>query len=639
MSMRKFIGCFFIFLLTVMTSVAQDEPTDTITLPPRSEDVVAVEQDTTTEEVKKDIFRWTYNLTHTDRIRVDIVTTMDFFYLFEPNGSIADYNVNVAEYASPAFPLIFSPHIDGAFFLQPHEMAFYTTDNMYDYTAQRPYSELRYSQGLNSERSAQFFHTQNVNRYCNLGLMLDFYKNIGEWDKQSIKGQHIAPWISYYGPRFSTVFKYAFNNVKREENGGIAEDSLLNYEKLLYMKYTNALSTTRYQTATFDQKWNLGKKPKEDSTSLEMLRYKNALGYNFSFLSAKRYYSDSDPDTAYYANVLYDSTATVDSSLYKEMEQSFYLEMRRKTKSIDAVAKFAVGSTFEMLMYHDYNYSIPEYFCNSQFYEGTFNVSLPKHINVAHQHRFCFMGEDQGDFSLYTELSKDFELPRDHEISIEASHELIKSGPASMYYDFESNHYSWHNDFLAEETTDFHGAVNSTWGDISADVHFYSLKDYVYTDKTGQFIQTNGSGHAYTANIQKTTRFWHIIMKNGILLQNVSVGEQKYPSWATYNMLAVQAAFLHKLIHFSLGGECLYYPSYNVPTYDAALGIFKPQDKVSYGGFPFINAFMTIKYKPIKLFVKYTGLYALLAEQNYPIAGYPQTNGTISFGLSWLFYN
>ena len=148
------------------------------------------------------------------------------------------------------------------------------------------------------------------------------------------------------------------------------------------------------------------------------------------------------------------------------MEQSFYLEMRRKTKSIDAVAKFAVGSTFEMLMYHDYNYSIPEYFCNSQFYEGTFNVSLPKHINVAHQHRFCFMGEDQGDFSLYTELSKDFELPRDHEISIEASHEFSKSGPASMYYDFESNHYSWHNDFLAEETTDFHGAVNSTWGQV-----------------------------------------------------------------------------------------------------------------------------------------------------------------------------
>ena len=97
MSMRKFIGCFFIFLLTVMTSVAQDEPTDTITLPPRSEDVVAVEQDTTTEEVKKDIFRWTYNLTHTDRIRVDIDTTMDFFYLFDPIlNSFSHIGANIA---------------------------------------------------------------------------------------------------------------------------------------------------------------------------------------------------------------------------------------------------------------------------------------------------------------------------------------------------------------------------------------------------------------------------------------------------------------------------------------------------------------------------------------------------------------
>ena len=593
-------------------------------------------QDST--EQKKDIFKWEYNLTCTERTRVEIDTTMDFFYLYEPNGSIADYKVNTGEFASPAFSLLYTPKNSDAFFLSPYEQSLVSTDEIPDYTAQRPFSELFFSQGLNREQSGRFLHTQNANKYCNVGLLLNFYKTDGEWDNQALKGQHVVPWISYYGPRFSTTFKFAFNNIKGGENGGIAADSLLHYEKLLRMKHPRANSYVRYQDVKFVQKWNLGRKPKEDSASLDLLRYKNALGYRMNYNSIRRDYTDNLIDADFYSNILYDSTQTTDTVILKNLTAAAFLEFQRKVGKINAVANFAIGSEFISTYCHDYAYKIPESLSNSQYYEGRFSFSLPWNVSIEHNHLYYFEGEDQKSFEVNTYLAKTFEI-KEKECSISFAEEFSKSYLGDVYYVLESNHNAWRNDFNAENLLNVNANITSQWGGFEADVHYYTMKDYISFDSKGVLQQTNASGNALTAKIQKTTRFWHILMKNGLIYQDISVGNQEYPTWATYNSLAVQGAFLRKLIHFGLGAEVLYYPAYKVPTYDAALGDFLPQDTYKYGDFPILNVFATLKYKPIKLYVKYNSLYALLKEQNYPIASYPQTNGTISFGISWLFYN
>ncbi|MCQ2959405.1 MAG: putative porin [Bacteroidales bacterium] len=600
--------------------------------------IFATEVKDSLEETKKDIIQWEYNLTHTERYRVDIDTSMDFFYLYEPNGSIADYLVNAAEYGSPAFSILFQPKTD-PFCIGAYNSSVQHAEELPDYTAQRPYSNLFYSQGLNSEQSARFSHIQNVNKYFNLGFNLNFYKTIGEWDNQGLKGQHITPWITYYGPRFSTTFKYAYNHINRQENGGIAVDSLLNYEKLLRMKFPNASSDLRFQTAEFVQKWNLGRRAKEDSASLDLLRYKNAFGYKLNYYSTKRSYTDKYPDTTFYTNVLYDSLATNDSLFDKHVEAIVFVEFQRKIKDINFVANFGIGSEYCATIFRDYNYSIPEYFDNSQFYEGMFDVSMPKEFFIEHKHRFYFSGENAINWESYTGIKKTFNFSNEENLEVNVSHEYSNSYLEESWNDFESNHYSFHTELDAEKKNEFYCNVSSSWGDLEAETHFYLMKNYVFFDANGGVNQSDESGNAFTLKLQKTSRFWHILMKNGLIYQNIAVGVQDYPTWATYNSLAFQGAFLKKLIHFGIGAELLYYPSYNAPTYDPVLGTFLPQSENEYGGFPIVNVFATIKYKPIRLYVKYTSLYALLKEQNYVIAGYPQTNGTLSFGLSWLLYN
>lgn len=609
-------------LLLNVSAFAGSEPSDS------TKDTVVV----------RDIMQWDYNASHTERSRVDIDTTMDFFYLYEPNGSIADYLVNVAEYASPAFSLLFIPRYGDMAYIRAYDKSIVETDDMPDYTAQRPYSNLFYSQGLNSEQSAKFIHTQNVNRFCNVGFNLNFYKMIGEYDNQGVKGQHVTPWISYYGPRFTTVFKYAFNNINRQENGGIAADSLLHYEKLLRMKHTNASSSLRFQNVSFMQKWNMGRKAKIDSSSLDIPRYKNAIGYRMNYYSTKRYYSDSNIDTAFYNAVYYDSTSTCDTLKDKILQSVAFLEFQRKIRSIGVVANFGLGVEFSSTRYHDYAYTIPEYFGVSHFYEGIFDVTLPWEISLSHQHCYYFEGSDKNSFDISTNLSKSF-LIGDESLEVSIGQEYSMINPENMICDYESNHYIWHNNYDYMGLHDVQASANSSFGNVEAEIHYYSIENYLSFDEKGVVSQAKGRGNAFTAKLTKTTRLPHILLKNGMMYQNVSVGQLEYPNWATYNSLAVQGAFLRKLIQVQIGGDILFYPAYHAPTYDAVLGDFLPQSTYSYGKFPIMNVFVTLKYKPIKLYVKYTNLYSLLKEQNYTIAGYPQSNGTISFGISWMFYN
>lgn len=587
----------------------------------------------------KDVMMWSYNATHTQRTRETIDTTVDYFYLHEPNGSIADFKVDVAGYASPAFSLLLSPLKNEPFYLSAYESSLITADDMPDYTAQHPYTTLTYTGGLNGEQSGRVLHTQNVNKYLNVGFRMNFYKTVGEFDNQNIKGQHVAPWITYYGPRFSTIFKYSFNHIRREENGGIVADSLLHYEKLLRMKFTNAKSAVRYQNVNFVQKWNLGSKPREDSASLDIPVYKVACGYRLNFESAKRYYSDSRPDTSFYTNVLYDSLKTTDSSTYKVLANSLFFEFSKNFGKARFVADFDFGTEYQSLEYFDYNYSIPEYFEHSEYYNGAFDLSFPNDFNISHTHKFFVVGPSKGEFEVNTNIAKCFAIG-DHSLSVLLAHSYSKMSQHPLFYDYETNNYVWHNNFVPERLTDCNLQIASSFGNLSLDAHLYIARNYVYFDNNGnvQNISFCSEDMAFTALLKKKTSYKHFMMTNGLLLQSSSLGEQDYPNVATYNSMEFRCSVLRKLIHFSLGGELLYYPKYNAPVYDAALGTFLPQKQYEYGGFPLVNAYATIKYKPIRLFVKYSGLYALI-EQNYPVASYPQSNGTLSFGLTWLFNN
>ena len=597
-------------------------------------------QEIDTAKAIPQVHAWQFDDSYTYKEKVEIDTSISHFQDYSPNARISDYALDLGSFGSPAFSLKFSPLQSTPFYIQGFDKVIITPEKMLDYTAPRPYTELYYSVSKNQEQQVNFIHTQNYNKDLNLGIKLNFYQSSGEYQPQAITGKHVAPWLSYSGRRFSTYFKYTYNSVLFDVNGGILADSLIN-EKRFITALPKAKSHITSQNALFIQKWNLSNVPAIiDSTSLELPQYPLAFGIRSDFNSTQHFYTDESVSLTWYQNTLWDTLQTHETTKYKSIKEYLFLESNIASNSIKSHIIIGTGYHYESNMYRDYNYTYPNYYGNSMYMANKFLFELVKlKILVKHNHTIYYYGNLKNDVLVNTEISKKFTLPKDKELRIYASHSFEYSSPHSMYTDFMSNHYMWNEHFKSEKTQTISGGFISTFGNISANATVYQSQNYLYFDAFGQISQAEKLGTAVVCDVKKETKLWKFELQNGAVFQSSDYKGIEYPNWASYNSIAFHSIFYKKLVNFKLGVEGLYYPKYYVPQYNTSLGTYTMQHTSKIGDYPNMNAFLSIKYKPIRVLLKYNGLYTQFQEKNFTALHYPQPSSYVTFAVSWLFYN
>lgn len=593
-----------------------------------------------TSKVIPQIQAWQFDDSYTYREKVAIDTTISQYQNYAPNARISDYTLDLGSFGSPAFSLQFKPMQSTPFYIQGFDKVIITPDKMLDYTTPRPYTELYYSVSKNQEQQVKLIHTQNYNKDLNAGVLLNFYQSSGQYEPQSITGKHVAPWLSYSGSRYSTYFKYAYNSILFDVNGGINADSLVN-EKRFITALPKAKSHITSQNALFIQKWNLANVPVIiDSSSLELPQYPLAFGIRSDFNTTQHLYTDESVSLTWYENTFWDTLQTHDTTKYKSIKEYVFLESNLISTFSKLHIVIGTGYHYESNYYRDYNYSYPSYYGNSMYMANKFLYEFIKpKILVKHNHTLYYYGDLINDVFAFTEISKKFTLPKDKELQVYASHKFEHSTPHSMYTDFMSNHYVWNEKFFKVESQTISGGFVSTLGNISANATMYKSQNYLYFNAFGQILQAEKQGTAIVCDVKKETKLWKFELQNGAIFQSIDYKGIEYPNWASYNSLAFHSIFYKKLVNFKLGVEGIYYPKYYVPQYNASLGTYTRQYTSKIGDFPHMNAFLSIKYKPIRVLIKYNGLYTQFQEKNFTALHYPQPSSYVTFAVSWLFYN
>lgn len=589
---------------------------------------------------KKEIIEWKYNSSFTQRKRVEIDTMHLDFHNYSPNAIISDYNLDQGSFASPLFPLMYENLFEGTTYLHPFKNSLLVATDLLDYNTKQPFTDAFYSVSKNQEQQVKFFHTQNYNKDLNLGLKINYYKSLGEYTPQSITAKHFAPWISYAGPRFSTYFKFAYNSINHDDNGGILVDSIIN-SKNITTKMTHAKTEILYNNAVFIQKWNLSSASNYiDSSSIEIPQYPIALVYKINYESSKKYYTDTKIDYLNYTHVLWDSLKTNDTIKNKVITNEFYLESNKNSINSYYATNVGVGHEYENIYFRDYNYSYPELHNTSIYYVGNFLFNYkPQAIEFEHSQKYSFYGASKADFSLTTSLSKKFTINQTKKLTIDIVHQWNSCMPHALYSKFMSNHNMWDENFNKINNNHFSGIVNSDIANITMSLDYYVMNNYLYSDASGTISQANNTGKALIYSVKKKSEFWKINMQNGCVIQSHSIRGIDYPQWATYNSLAFHDILYKHLIDFNIGLEGLYYPKYFTPQYNTPMAMYTQQHTVKIGDYPIVNAFVAIKYKPIRILLKYNGLYSQFVEKNFLAAHYPQQTSYFTFAVSWIFYN
>lgn len=587
----------------------------------------------------KQITAWQYNEYATDKTQVAIDTMHANFYDCMPNARLSNFELDLASFGSPAFSLQYAPMNTTPFFYHAFESSSIAPNTMLVYNAPRPYTELFYSGAQFQQQQVRVLHTQNYSKDLNVGAVLHYYKTAGEYTPQGFAGKHIAPWVAYNGQRFSTYFKYSFNSYEFDANGGILADSLITQTNFIMSLQKASTKITNTNVMSM-MKWNISKKPVyRDSSSIAIRSYPAAVGYQLKHTAYSHMYTHTSLPSNWYIKTLWDTLNTYDTTIVSQTENTLFLELFGANSFIDRKTVFAAGYQYNHASMRNYNYSYPSEYANSMYINGDFDVTiLPIDLQILYTNTYYVWGDYRGDNISKTCVSKDITLG-DHRIEFQFLYENSNTTPRSLYDRYLSNHYMWDNDFAKQSIQKVTYRTNFTKYNILIEYSNYYLQNYMYFNTKGTLLQATEPARAFVGTIQKTTELWKFRLTNSLLLQAHTTSGVDYPMWATYNAIAFGDVFYKKLIHTYIGLEGLYYPSYYTPQYNTSLNVFTQQFDTKLGDFPQINAFISIKYKPIRFMVSYTGLYAALYGKNFTALHYPQQSGYLSFAVSWLFYN
>ncbi|MFB1021349.1 MAG: hypothetical protein QMC40_01135, partial [Vicingaceae bacterium] len=197
--------------------------------------------------------------------------------------------------------------------LQGSQPLLFTKDSLRFYNTNRPFTQLSYFNGAESEQQFSIFHTQNLSEVLNLTFN---YRRINS------EGFYIGPLATHTqfngsinlksrDQRFSTDLYYLINGIENQENGGvIISENDVDTDNAI----TLAVNLSEAQNQSRTQNWGA----KSEYNLLNVDTTTNALfsiSHEFNWHKAFRNYSDDLSNSLdFYNTAIFDTLFTNDSS-------------------------------------------------------------------------------------------------------------------------------------------------------------------------------------------------------------------------------------------------------------------------------------------------------------------------------------
>ncbi|MEF9986671.1 MAG: putative porin [Bacteroidales bacterium] len=550
-------------------------------------------------------------------------------------------------------------------FFTPYLPYSYTPETMPFYNVKTPYTELAYWGTLfankqKEETNIKFLHTQNFTPSFNFSVLYQRYGASGILDKEKTDNRTFAITGNYLGKRYVAQGGYIFNRIKRTENGGLTDPSLvldtivdartipvaLQDAKTLLKRNTFFITHSYGIPFKFLQKRDsLGKR---DSIGLGdgTMAY---IGHTGEFSTYTKSYKDAIDlkDTLgrnLYNNAFYlNPTKSADSARVMKLENRFFIRIQPWAKEA-IISRVDAGVGYQLLNYYGFN---PSYFLegnkntkqnNMYLYFGA-SGQLKKYFEWNGMGVYHFAGYYQNDFSIDGKV-KFSAYPVTGGIHLTGNIHISQQRPNFFFNNYYSNHYVWDNNFDKTTTTKIEAKLEIPKYKFEAFFGYALLNNNTYFDTLGIVRQNNDAMSILTAYVKKDFKVWKFHFDNQVLFQLSSKEEiVPLPKLSLNLRYYFEFNLVKEVLKVQLGANATFNTKYYAQAYSPALGVFHNQEKEKIGENPYIDIFVNLQWKRASIFVKYIN-----AAQNWPTSDYfsayrylrPQT--ALKFGIHWPFY-
>lgn len=558
-------------------------------------------------------------------------------------------------------------------FLEPVSYNFIHQGDILYYKTNKPYSNISYnSSGAKSVdlQSIRFVHTQNVNEKLNVGTLLRLHGANGLYQRQKSTVNALSLFSGYNGEYYTMNAVVSYNTLKNQESGGLANDTIFEKDDekgAVYPTVLTEASTNIKNTYIFlNQRFNIaGLRDLIDKKNTDSVRKFSGIGllHTFELNRNKRNYLDpvglsGTAPANFYRSYNIDETNTSDSLFFLRIKNSLELLLGKQNPNEPPILiRAGIKSLFDKYQYSilpDTLITVNQQGINDTSYVTKFNnrhynnLAFTGGISVGIKSIFLlnatgdyyFSGYKAGDLYLHGKLSNRLSK-KPGSLSFNILLDISRYKPGYFVDSYFSNHFQWNSNFIPVK--EVKTGIEIKWPDIKfeGDFNYALLSSPVYFDSIATPAQFNGEVSVLEASASKGFKAGIFYSTFRTLLQITSNDRViPLPLFSAFNSSYVELKLFNKVMTTQLGFDVRYNTAYYVNGYMPDLGIFYNQRLRQIGNYPYVNAFLNVKLKRMRFYLKFEHVNSdLLSRDYYTLLHYPANSRMLMYGLSWNFYD
>ena len=518
------------------------------------------------------------------------------------------------------------------------------------YYVPTPLTELMYKTAFEQGQLLDAFFTVNTSEQFNFSFAYKGLRSLGKYQNILTSTGNFRFTTNYktkndkYNLRAHIVMQDVFN----EENGGLADDDLINFESgnpeyidrsVFDVSFENAENILRGKRFHLDHSYTLIKPT--DSLSKNELKIHNILSledkfYQFKQTTEKDYFGDAFRTSGLNDKVKFEEFSS-------QLGASYY-------NNIIGQLGFAVN-------YTNYNYGyntlviLNENQITNRIKGDVIGLKANYKKTFKNFKLFGELGSNiTGDFTgNYLLANINYKINDSYGIQLQLNSN--SRAPNYNYQLFQSDYinYNWQNNFSNIQTNQFSAKIDAKKiADFSVDFttidnHTYYKKENVDSDEDSfvKPFQNNSTINYIRIKANREFKYKKFALDNTVMYQKVSDDNQSLnvPQIITRNTLYYSNHFFKKALYLQTGVTLNYFTKYNMNAYDPVLSEFYTQNTTEIGGFPRFDFFVNAKIRQTRIYIKAEHFNAAWTGYNYYSApNYPYRDFTVRFGLVWNFF-
>ena len=559
-------------------------------------------------------------------------------------------------------------------FAQPYDTYAYSLENAPFYNMKHPYIWMTYLESGQKRYREEHFEittSQNINPSTSVSLNYKARGSRGKYDRSRNKNQTFAGTIDHTGRRYSVHAAFLHNHIDQQESGGVVgewaiADTVFEMPSGVPMRLAGAEANNLYRNSSFFIKQSIGiplqRMTERDFSMAELsaVYIGHLFEYNswnkrytdkFSTYTDERYERNEDgtfkPHTdTYYKDWFLNPNESRDSICERIITNRLFVQAQPWNR--DGVVGTIDGGVG--LDLHTYSqFALKDYLTgklervkkSSWFAYAGIDGKIRRYVDWGASFKLYPSGYRGGDFDLRAHAAfTAFIKGKPFTLSGEFSQSAIS--PGYWMNNWLSNHYMWSNDFGKENETRFNVAF--TVPDHGIELGFWQsvVTNKIYYGADCRPAQHDGTVSLTSIYAQKNFNIKGLHLDHRVLVQLTS-DRTVVPVPLVSAFLSYYYEFWVKrdVLRVQIGLDGRFNTSYYAPGYNPALSVFYNQNEVEIGNYPYIDAFVSAKWKRMRILLKYQHLNKGLFGNGeaFQIARYPLNPGMFKFGISWAFYD